>query len=268
MRQRAAAAADKESGVFYKATCANVRAVERALADLDAGYGANEISLLVSATESHSQKNLNRTRAEQWQNIAEMVARRRRALPPGRHGVGGLRLPVRGQGRRGRRASPTSQRFLELGVRTSRSATPPAWRRRRACETMFSELGRRAPDSDRALPRHARHRAGELRRRLRGGRAPLRFFVRRRRRPSGEGEVRRRLHRQRLHRGPGEPVRVDGHRHRHRPRRPARHRRASASRRSAASSTAASRAAASIRCSLEASVHTQSMRLASGTRRW
>jgi hydroxymethylglutaryl-CoA lyase len=35
--------------------------VERALADLDAGYGANEISLLVSATESHTQKNLNRT---------------------------------------------------------------------------------------------------------------------------------------------------------------------------------------------------------------
>ena len=59
--------------VFYKATCANVKAVERALADLDAGYGANEISLLVSATEAHAQKNLNRTRAEQWQNIAAMV---------------------------------------------------------------------------------------------------------------------------------------------------------------------------------------------------
>src|SRR3954466_3305765 len=64
----------RSSGVFYKATCANVRAVERAIADLDAGYGANEISLLVSATESHTQKNLNRTRAEQWANIEEMVA--------------------------------------------------------------------------------------------------------------------------------------------------------------------------------------------------
>jgi hydroxymethylglutaryl-CoA lyase len=59
--------------VFYKATCANVKAVERALADLEAGHGANEISLLVSATEAHTQKNLNRTRAEQWQNIAAMV---------------------------------------------------------------------------------------------------------------------------------------------------------------------------------------------------
>jgi hydroxymethylglutaryl-CoA lyase len=64
----------RRDGVFYKATCANVKAVERALADLDAGYGANEISLLVSATESHTQKNLNRTRAEQWRNIADMVA--------------------------------------------------------------------------------------------------------------------------------------------------------------------------------------------------
>jgi hydroxymethylglutaryl-CoA lyase len=64
----------KVPGTFYKATCANVRAVERALADLDAGYGVNEISLLVSATEAHTQKNLNRTREEQWRNIAEMAA--------------------------------------------------------------------------------------------------------------------------------------------------------------------------------------------------
>jgi hydroxymethylglutaryl-CoA lyase len=64
---------ERRAGVFYKATCANVKAVERALADLDAGFGANEISLLVSATESHTQKNLNRTRAEQWDNIAAMV---------------------------------------------------------------------------------------------------------------------------------------------------------------------------------------------------
>ena len=64
---------ERKSGVHYKATCANLRAVERALADLDAGFGANEISLLVSATEAHSQKNLNRSRAEQWQNIEEMA---------------------------------------------------------------------------------------------------------------------------------------------------------------------------------------------------
>ncbi|HEV8262922.1 MAG TPA: hydroxymethylglutaryl-CoA lyase, partial [Burkholderiales bacterium] len=49
------------------------KAVQRALADLDAGFGVNEISLLVSATESHTQKNLKRSRAEQWANIEEMV---------------------------------------------------------------------------------------------------------------------------------------------------------------------------------------------------
>src|ERR1043165_1438417 len=52
----------RREGTFYKATCANVRAVERALADLDAGFGASEISLLVSATDSHSKKNLNANR--------------------------------------------------------------------------------------------------------------------------------------------------------------------------------------------------------------
>ncbi len=64
---------ERRPGVHYKATCANLRAVERALADQDAGYGANEISLLVSASEAHSRKNLNRSREEQWRNIAEMA---------------------------------------------------------------------------------------------------------------------------------------------------------------------------------------------------
>src|SRR5713226_9628839 len=52
--------------VSYKATCANPKAVQRAVIDADAGYGVDEISLLVSATESHTQKNLKRSRAGQW----------------------------------------------------------------------------------------------------------------------------------------------------------------------------------------------------------
>lgn len=63
----------RRDGVWYKATCANARAVERALADQDAGIGANEISLLVSASSSHSLRNLKRERAAQWDNIAEMA---------------------------------------------------------------------------------------------------------------------------------------------------------------------------------------------------
>jgi hydroxymethylglutaryl-CoA lyase len=64
----------RREGVHYKATCANVRAVERALADLDAGYGVTEISLLVSASEAHSMKNLRQPRAAQWDNIRSMAA--------------------------------------------------------------------------------------------------------------------------------------------------------------------------------------------------
>jgi hydroxymethylglutaryl-CoA lyase len=64
----------RKDDVFYKATCANLRAVERALADLDAGIGANEISLLVSASESHSQRNLKQSRVDQWSRIEAMAA--------------------------------------------------------------------------------------------------------------------------------------------------------------------------------------------------
>ncbi|MFJ8932799.1 hydroxymethylglutaryl-CoA lyase [Streptomyces sp. NPDC102340] len=60
--------------VAFKATCPNPRAVRRALDDLEAGAGAEELSLLVSASESHTQKNLRTTREQQWQRVEEMVA--------------------------------------------------------------------------------------------------------------------------------------------------------------------------------------------------
>jgi len=106
----------RREGVFYKATCANVRALERALADLDAGHGANEISLLVSATESHSKKNLNRSREEQWQNIEEMVA-----AAKGRFRLVGtvsvaFGCPFEGKVSLGTVASDV-QRFANLGVK-------------------------------------------------------------------------------------------------------------------------------------------------------
>lgn len=63
----------KRDGVYYKATCPNVRAVRRALDDAAAGHGANELSLLVSASESHSRRNLRADRDQQWETIAAMV---------------------------------------------------------------------------------------------------------------------------------------------------------------------------------------------------
>jgi hydroxymethylglutaryl-CoA lyase len=64
----------RRAGAYYKATCANVKAVERAVADHDAGFGVNEISLLVSASEAHTQRNLRTSRAEQWRAVESMVA--------------------------------------------------------------------------------------------------------------------------------------------------------------------------------------------------
>src|SRR5437868_5127512 len=121
---------ERRAGVHYKATCANVRAVERALADLDAGFGANEISLLVSATESHAQRNLNRSRAEQWKNIEDMVrAAQRRFRLVGTVSVA-FGCPFEGKVDPGVVAADV-ERFHALGVQhvalgdTIGTATPP-----------------------------------------------------------------------------------------------------------------------------------------------
>ncbi|HSA89070.1 MAG TPA: hydroxymethylglutaryl-CoA lyase [Burkholderiales bacterium] len=134
----------RRPGVFYKATCANLRAVERALADLDAGYGASEVSLLVSATESHTRKNLNRSRSEQWDNIAAMAA-----AAKGRFRLVGTVSVAFGCPFEGR-VDPGSviadaDRFSELGVGhvalgdTTGMATPPA------VKELFSNLESAVP---------------------------------------------------------------------------------------------------------------------------
>ncbi|WLR95757.1 hydroxymethylglutaryl-CoA lyase [Shinella zoogloeoides] len=64
----------RRPGTAYKATCPNLHAVRRAIEDREAGHGPEEISLLVSATQAHTEKNLRTTREQQWRNIAEMVA--------------------------------------------------------------------------------------------------------------------------------------------------------------------------------------------------
>lgn len=117
-------------GVLFKATCPNPAAVRRALAAQAAGRGPEEISFLVSASEGHTQRNLRRSRAEQWANVAEMVALAGGSFVT----VGTISVafdcPFDG---------PTpedtvladAQRFLDLGVRriaigdTIGSATPP-----------------------------------------------------------------------------------------------------------------------------------------------
>ena len=63
----------RRPGTRYKATCANRHAVNRALAAKERGHGPDEISFIISATESHTQKNLKRTRNEQWRTIETLV---------------------------------------------------------------------------------------------------------------------------------------------------------------------------------------------------
>jgi hydroxymethylglutaryl-CoA lyase len=131
----------RKDGVSYKATCANVRAVERAVADLQAGFGAGELSLLVSASDTHSRKNLKRGREEQWQNIADMVR-----VADGRFKLVGTVSVAFGcpfEGKVDRRVVREDvQRFLGLGVRhvalgdTTGMATPSS------INDLFGELGR------------------------------------------------------------------------------------------------------------------------------
>jgi hydroxymethylglutaryl-CoA lyase len=105
----------RREGVFYKATCANLRAVERALADLDGGHGPNEISLLVSATESHSERNLKASREKQWASIAAMAR-----AAQGRFRLVGTISVAFGCPFEGRVAPATviddARRFADLGV--------------------------------------------------------------------------------------------------------------------------------------------------------
>ncbi len=134
----------RRDGTAFKATCPNIRAVERAIADQDSGHGVNELSLLVSATEAHTQRNLRTTRAEQWQRVRDMVA-----LADGRFTLVGvismaLGCPFEGD------VDPAVVyadfgRFVELGVQlvtigdTAGLATPPAVRH------MFGHLAQEFP---------------------------------------------------------------------------------------------------------------------------
>lgn len=135
----------KRTGIYYKATCPNPRAVQRAVSDLDAGHGAEEISLLVSATEAHTQKNLRATRDEQWGNVTEMVK-----LANGRFRLIGVISMALGCPFEGR-VDPGSvlgdlARFSNLGVRhvsvcdTTGHGTPAS------VKSLFERIARELPD--------------------------------------------------------------------------------------------------------------------------
>ncbi|MEV5544128.1 hydroxymethylglutaryl-CoA lyase [Saccharopolyspora shandongensis] len=134
----------RQPGVAFKATCPNQKAVQRALDDADRGAGADELSLLVSATENHTQRNLRSTRNEQWARVTEMVR-----LAGGRFRLVGVvsvafGCPFEGHVDPGRVVEDVA-RFAELGVDlvtlgdTTGVATP------RTVADMFSRLDRARP---------------------------------------------------------------------------------------------------------------------------
>ncbi|WP_254452714.1 hydroxymethylglutaryl-CoA lyase [Roseicella sp. DB1501] len=120
----------RRPGLLFKATCPNPQAVRRALAAREAGWGPEEISLLVSASEGHAQRNLRRSRAEQWDNVAEMAALARDAFLMVGTISTAFDCPFDGPTPQ-ERVLEDARRFAELGVTriaigdTIGSATPP-----------------------------------------------------------------------------------------------------------------------------------------------
>jgi hydroxymethylglutaryl-CoA lyase len=63
----------RRPGVRLKATCINMRSVERAVALAERGRGPDEVSVLLASTESSTKKAFNRSRAEQMAEVARMI---------------------------------------------------------------------------------------------------------------------------------------------------------------------------------------------------
>jgi hydroxymethylglutaryl-CoA lyase len=73
---------ERRDGVVYKATCVNVTAVRRAVAATEAGFGPSEISLVVSASEAHSLRNVRRTHEQMRAELDESLQLARDARLP------------------------------------------------------------------------------------------------------------------------------------------------------------------------------------------
>lgn len=64
----------RRPGVVFTAACPDRTALRLALDARDAGHGPNEVSLPISANEGDLRDRLQRSRAEQWAELAELVA--------------------------------------------------------------------------------------------------------------------------------------------------------------------------------------------------
>lgn len=64
---------ERRPGVRYKATCVNLKSVERAVAAHEAGYGPEEISSILVPSDVMSQRAFRRSRADQYDLINAMI---------------------------------------------------------------------------------------------------------------------------------------------------------------------------------------------------
>jgi hypothetical protein len=147
---------DRAAGVRYSALVPNLRGAQRAL---DAGF--TEIEAVVSASDTHNSRNVNRSTDESLDEIAQLVAlaHDRGAHLPG-HRLHGLGLPLRGRcaGRPGRRSGrPRGRRRgrRDLVRRHDRDGDADAGH----APGGRVPLGVRRHPAQPALPQHPRHRA-------------------------------------------------------------------------------------------------------------
>ena len=63
----------RRPGVYYKATCVNAMAVKRALQAREAGCGPSEISVVVSASDAHSFKNVRKDRTQMRADLEAVI---------------------------------------------------------------------------------------------------------------------------------------------------------------------------------------------------
>ena len=198
-------------GVRYSALVPNSRGAQRALA-----AGFREIEVVVSASDTHNRRNVNRSTEESLDDIAGLIdagARRRRQLEVIISTSFGC--PYEGTSpRRGWR--PSSTGWSPTAPTGSPSATPPAWPRRAGCADVLDAVRDRHPDCRLLLHFH-NTRGTALANILTALRAGH-HRVRRERRRARRLPVRAGRHRQRGHRGGRAHAARHGHRHRHRPR--------------------------------------------------
>ena len=117
---------EKLDGVAYSVLIPNEKGLENALARRER---FDEVNLFLSASETHNQKNVNRSIEESLSGL-ERVIERALCRGPSLRGrdLDLLRLPVRGRTSRLSGSSRSPSACARRGARRSRSATPREWR--------------------------------------------------------------------------------------------------------------------------------------------